>query len=123
MKATRLRSKALVLGAVMLFAVGSLNAQGTMSVPATATGGFGDPNGCYTGLVPAFAFLGPQTVILTARGTISLDSPPFPATPRGGSVGPGYPSYLFPLEEAFNDRECATDCTFSPVGDNRHRRL
>lgn len=103
MKSSRKISRAVVLGVAVLFAVGSAHAQATVSVSATATGGFGDPNGCYTGLVPAFTFSGPQTVILTARGTISLDSPPFPATPKGVSVGPGYASYLFPLEEAVND--------------------
>ena len=62
----------------------SIAAQGRVTVPSSATGGFESSKGCFSGMVPAFTFERAGTVLITGGGSFNL---------AGRVVSPGGDSF------------------------------
>jgi hypothetical protein len=78
----------LIVLALVVFAAGPVAAQNRVAIPSTATGGFGEANGCHSGLVPALKLPGPQTLIITAANRIRIGRTSYSVPPNGISLGP-----------------------------------
>lgn len=117
MRALRFLRVAVALTLAGVLAPTLLDAQTRITVPATATGGFGEPNICYTALVPAFTFSGPQTIEIISGGEIHIRGAARVAFPNGLSLPAAITSTeIFPLEESLQDSAS------SPVGPARGYR-
>jgi hypothetical protein len=115
MKATRKLYRIVLLMLFILAAVGLASAQDRISVPSTATGGFGESNACHTALVPALTLSGPQTVVVSAAGRIKFGSPSYEVPPAGITIGSN--KSLGALIGVFVEQSRAADPAFQPVND------